>query len=140
MESATFRDTCGTTSEENIEIVRKGVEAFNAREFHTALAGVREDVTWERFLSRAETDTPVVRGRDELRAVWESQVQAVDIRLKVEEFIAEGENRVVARTRMVARGSGSKIMLSEEVTWIFTLDTNGLIASVEVSESSADSP
>ena len=95
-------------------------------------------MTWERFLSRAETDAPVVRGKDELRAVWESQVQAVDIRLEVEEFIAEGEDKVVAPTRMVARGSGSEITLSAAVTWVFTFDASGLIASVEVSDSPAD--
>ena len=124
-----------TTADDNIDLVRRGFEAFNARDFDTALAGLREDVTWERFLSRAETDTPVVRGKDELRAVWESQVQAVDIRVEVEEFISAGENRVIAPSRMVARGSGSEITLSEEVTWVIAFDASGLIASVEVSES-----
>lgn len=130
-------DTRRTNPEENIALVRQGIEAFNRRDFDTALAGLREDVTWERFLSRAETDAPVVRGKEELRAVWESQVQAVDIRLEVERLSSEGRNQVVAPTRMVARGSGSEITLSAAVTWIFTFDASGLIASVEVAESSA---
>ena len=112
------------------------MEAFNARDFDRALTGLREDVTWERFLSRADTDSPVVRGKDELRAVWESQVEAVDIRLEVEELTAEGSRRVVASTRMVARGSDSEITLSAPVTWVFTLDASGLIASVEIREDS----
>jgi ketosteroid isomerase-like protein len=130
-----FGDTRRTNAEQNIDLVRTGIDAFNARDFDTALAGLRDDVTWERFLSRAESDAPVVRGKDELRAVWESQVQAVDIRLEVDELVPDGENRVVAPTRMVARGSGSEIALSAAVTWIFTFDPNGLIASVEVAES-----
>jgi ketosteroid isomerase-like protein len=102
------------------------------------LAALREDVTWERFLSRAETDEPVVRGKDELRAVWESQVQAVDLRIEFEELISAGESKVVAPTRMVARGSGSQITLSAAVTWVVTFDSDGLIASVEAFESRAD--
>lgn len=92
----------------------------------------------ERFLSQAEADGPVVRGKDELRAVWESQVQAVDLRVEAEEFISAGENRVVAPTRMVVRGSGSGITLSAAVTWVCTFDASGLIASVEAFESPAD--
>jgi ketosteroid isomerase-like protein len=64
-----FGDTARTTSQDNIERVEKGFEAFNSRDFDTALAALRDDVTWERFLSRAETDEPVVHGKDELRAV-----------------------------------------------------------------------
>ena len=70
----------------NVDTVRNGIDAFNRRDFDAALATLREDVTWERFLSKAEADTPVVRGKAELRAVWESQVEAVDIRAEPEEF------------------------------------------------------
>ena len=126
------------TPEENIDLIRKGIEAFNSRDFDSVLASLREDVTWERFLSRAETDSPVVRGKDELREVWESQVQAVDIRMEAEEVISAGENKVVAPTRMVARGSGSEITLTATVTWVYTFDASGLIASVEAFESPVD--
>ena len=91
-------------------------------------------MTWERFLSRAESDGPVVRGKEELRAVWESQVEAVDIRIEVDELVPDGENRVVVRTRTLTRGSGSEIALSAAVTWVFNFDPSGLIASVEVAE------
>ena len=47
---------------------------------------------------------------------------------------------MVAPTRMEARGSGSEIALSAAVTWVFTFDASGLIASVEISESRADAP
>ena len=139
-EGLDIEDTARTASEQNIDFVRGGIEAFNARDLDTVLAGVREDVTWERFLSRAETDAPAVRGKDELRAVWESQVQAVDIRVEVLDLVPDGEDRVIASTRMVTRGSGSEIALSAAVTWVFTLDASGLIKYVEVSEVQAPSP
>jgi ketosteroid isomerase-like protein len=138
MESATPpRDTGRTISERNIELIRSGIDAFNRRDFDAALAALRDDVTWARFLSRTEADSPVVRGKKELRAVWESQVEAVDLRLEPEEFIAAGDDKVIVPSRMVARGSGSEIALSAPVTWVWTIDGEGRAAKVEAFESRA---
>ena len=125
-------------SQENIELIRRGIDAFNRRDFDAALATLSEDVTWQRFLSRTETDTPLVRGKEELRAVWESQVEAVDLRVEPEEFIAVGDDKVIVPSRMVAHGSGSEIALSAAVTWMLTLGDDGLAAKVEAFESRAD--
>jgi ketosteroid isomerase-like protein len=124
-------------SQRNIELVRKGIDDFNRRDFDAALAAVSDDVTWERFLSRAEAHSPVVHGKQELRAVWESQVEAVDIRVEPEEFIAAGDDKVIVPSRMVARGTGSEIALSAAVTWVWTIDEHGLATKVEAFESRA---
>ncbi len=124
-------------SQRNLDLVRRGIDAFNRRDFDAALAALHDDVTWERFLSRAEADSPVVRGKEELRAVWESQVEAVDLRLEPEEFVAAGADKVIVPTRMVAHGSGSEIALSASVTWVWTIDKDGLAAKVQAFESLA---
>jgi ketosteroid isomerase-like protein len=121
-------------SEENVQRLRNGIEAFNRRDFDTALALVREDVTWERFLSRTEAETPVVRGKEELRAVWESQVEAVDIRIEPDEFIPVGDNKVVMPSRMVAHGRTSEMSLTAAVVWVWSIDRDGLVVSVEAFE------
>jgi ketosteroid isomerase-like protein len=121
-------------SERNVELVRSGIDAFNRRDFDWALGALRDDVTGERFLPRAEADSPVVRGKAELQAVWESQVEAVAIRVEPEEFIAAGDDKVVVPSRMVARGSGSEIALSARVTWVWTIDEDWLAAKVEAFE------
>ncbi|SRR6266545_3512098 len=125
-------------SAENVEKVRQGIEAFNRRDFDTALAMMRDDVTWERFLSQAETTTPLVQGKDELRAIWESQVEAVDLRAEPDEFIAVGDDKVVVLMRMVAHGRGSEVPLTASVTWVWTFGDDGLGASVETFESRED--
>jgi ketosteroid isomerase-like protein len=124
-------------SERNVDLIRSGIDAFNRRDFDAALAALRDDITWERFLSRAEADSAAVRGKDELRAVWESQVEAVDLRLEPEEFIAARDDKVVVPSRMAARGSGSEIALSAPVTWVWTIDAGGLVFKVEAFDSLA---
>jgi ketosteroid isomerase-like protein len=120
-------------SEGNVERVRGGIDAFNRRDFDAALALLRDDVTWERFLSRAETTSVVVRGKAELRAIWVDQVEAVDIRFEPIEFIAVGD-KVVVPGRMVGRGSGSDVPLTTPVTWVWTIGADDLAASVEAFE------
>jgi ketosteroid isomerase-like protein len=122
---------------ENAETVRTVVDAFNRRDFDAALAPLRDDVTWERFLSRAEAATPAVLGKEELLAVWKSQVEAVDLRVEPEEFIPIGD-RVVAPMRMIARGSGSEIELSSSITWVSTFDDEGLCTKVEAYDDRED--
>jgi ketosteroid isomerase-like protein len=124
-------------SEENVEAVREVVAAFNRRDFDAALAPLRDDVTWERFLSRAEAATPTVRGKEELLAVWKSQVEAVDLRVEPVEFIPAGD-KVIAPMRMVAHGSGSEIELTGLLTWVSTFDDDGLCTKVQVYESRDD--
>jgi ketosteroid isomerase-like protein len=123
---------------ENVERLRKAIEDFNRRDFDAALAVLRDDVTWERFLSQTETTAPLVRGKEELRAVWESQVDALDLRAEPEEFIPVGDDKVIVPMRMVAHGSGSEISLTASVTWTWTFDADGLGASVESFESRED--
>ena len=119
--------------DENIDAVRRGIEAFNRRDFETALATLRDDVTWQRWLSRSETDDPVIRGKEELRAIWESQVEAMNTRMEPQEFIAAGD-RVIVPSVIRTHGSGSEIDLSMPVTWVWTFDENGLAVRVEIAE------
>lgn len=125
-------------SKATIELIRQGIDAFNRRDFDTALKAVSESVTWERFLSQADADTPLVTGKEELRSVWESQVEAVDIRVEPEEFISAGDDMVIVPCRLVAHGSGSEIVLSTQVIWMWTIDDDGLTKSVEAFETRAD--
>jgi hypothetical protein len=79
----------------------------------------------------AEAPTPVVQGKAELRAAWESQVEAVDLRGEPEEFIPVGDDKVVVPVRMVALGSGSELSLTASLTWVYTFGDDCLCMSVE---------
>jgi hypothetical protein len=117
-------------SEDTVELVQRGIEAFNRRDFDAALAAVTDDITWERYLSRTESEEPAVRGKEELRATWVSQVEAVDLRLEPLELIPVGAEKVVVPTRMVAHAGGSDTPIEAEVTWVFSA-RDGLLHTVE---------
>jgi ketosteroid isomerase-like protein len=124
-------------SQEIVAKVRKGIDDFNRRNFDRALAAMREDVTWEPFLSRAETSLPL-RGKEQIRAAWESQAEAVDLRVEPEEFIAFGDEKVVVPMRVVTRGRRSEMSLAARITLVWTFDGNGMGAKVELFESRED--
>jgi len=64
-------------------------------------------------------------------------VEALDLRLEPEQFIAAGDDKVVVPSRMAARGSGSEIALSTSVTWVWTTDAERLAFKVEAFDSLA---
>lgn len=124
-------------SDDYVETIRAGIEAFNRRDFDAAVRRLRDDVTWERFLSRAEATTPLVDGKEELLATWRSQVDAVDLKVEPLEFIGGGDT-VIVPLRMVTHGSASSIELADSVTWAWRFDESGLIFKVEVFDSVDD--
>jgi ketosteroid isomerase-like protein len=103
-----------------VAVARRGLEAFNARDLDTATALLADDVVWERFLSRMSSDGPL-EGAQKVREEWESQIEAVDLRVEAEEFIAVGPDAVVIPARMVVRGAGSEMSLAESVVWLMTV-------------------
>ncbi|HKP89909.1 MAG TPA: GNAT family N-acetyltransferase [Thermoleophilaceae bacterium] len=111
-------------------VVQQGIAAFNRRDFDAALALAPDDVTWEPLLSRAES--PLLRGRDEIRAAWESQVEALDVRVEPRELIPAGEDHVIVSLRMVGHGRGSDMPVSTAATMMWTFGDDGRWARVRL--------
>src|SRR5215211_2999674 len=68
------RDTETAMSRENVELVREVFEAFNRRDFDSALDLWHDSIDW-RTLFSVEAD--VLRGKQEIRAAWERQIEAL---------------------------------------------------------------
>jgi ketosteroid isomerase-like protein len=116
-----------------VDMVRNGIGAFNRRDFAAALVTSADDVTWQPFLSRAES--PLLRGKDEIRAAWENQIDALDLRLEPDEVVSLGDDRVAVSIRFVGHGRGSGISVSASATLVWTLDDQRWITGVDVFES-----
>jgi ketosteroid isomerase-like protein len=115
----------------NVDTAREVIEAYNRRDFDAALLPLTDDVTWEAFLLR--TDMGVIRGKEKLRAAWESQTEAVLFRVEPEEVVAIGDNKVVAPSRLILEGRSSQLKVDAQATWLATF-SRGLVQSVQVFE------
>lgn len=111
-------------SEEIVEKVRRGYEAFNRRDWDGALADVDESVTWRPIFS---VETPELRGREAVRKAWIDAVDWLDIRVSVQELIPVDSERVVAVATWTGRGSASETPVGSTAAQVFTMKDGRLI-------------
>jgi uncharacterized protein len=93
-------------SEENVEIVRDSIEAYNRRDFDTAVQSFDTEIEWlfPPFLA-AES----CRGPEEIRRLWEGLEEAFeDFQLEPQEFVDAGDH-VVVRSHFHGRGKESGV-------------------------------
>jgi ketosteroid isomerase-like protein len=82
-------------SEENVEIVRRGIDAFNRRDLDEVLEGWDPDaeLDWSRSLG---VEAGIYRGRKAVRGFWNTFLETWErITVSVDEFIDCGESVVV---------------------------------------------
>jgi ketosteroid isomerase-like protein len=120
-------------SQENVEIVRRGFEAFNrgGADSRASEAILAPDIVWEVAIGVADFDG-VYRGRDEVRRFWQTFLtEFEDMRIEVEELVDCGE-RVFSVTRPVGRGRHSGAIATGGTVYpVFTL-RDGLIVRYQL--------
>lgn len=113
--------------ESNVDVVRRGYEAFNRRDFEAMLDLVGDSVTWRPFFS---VEQGVLRGKDGLRALWKSQVVTLDLKVEPREIIAVGDTQVLAVARWIGRGARSGTPVDATNAQVLTLE-NGRVVHFE---------
>src|SRR5688572_21177748 len=106
-------------SEENVEIIRRGFEAFQRGDWEAVLEDVDPNV--EIHEPTALPDAQVFHGHAGLRAAYEkTQEMFEDVRLEAEEFI-DADDQVVIWYRAVGRGKGSgvEVEMHQGSVWTF---------------------
>jgi ketosteroid isomerase-like protein len=93
-------------SEENVEIVRESIDAYNRRDFDSAVQSFDTEIDW---LFPPILAAESCRGPEEVRRLWEGLDEAFeDFRLEPEEFVDAGD-RVVVRSHFRGRGKESGV-------------------------------
>jgi uncharacterized protein len=107
-------------SQENVDLIRRGLEAFNSEDMERILAFVDPD--FETVVSgelSAEPDT--YRGHDGVRRYFESFRDAMDeIRFEPERFWDAGEAVVVALC-LTARGRQTAIRVEQRIAQVWSI-------------------
>ena len=105
-------------SQENVEIVRAAIDAFNERDWDAALKDAAPDS--EADLSRAVGPMHGVYKLDRVRNFFDELADSWDsLRIETDEFI-EADDHVVVPWTVHARGRDG-IEVSARVTWVWTI-------------------
>jgi ketosteroid isomerase-like protein len=114
-------------SEENVEIVRRAVDAFNARDTERLLSMCDPEIEF-----RSAVEQKTYRGLDELVRYREGVAAVMeDFHIEDSRLLDAGGDRVVQLYRLVGRGAGSGVPVSREVGAIWQL-RNGKLQKGEV--------
>jgi uncharacterized protein len=114
-------------SEENVEIVRESIEAYNRRDFDAAVQSFDTEIEWRL--------PPVLagesgRGPEEIRRFWEGLDEVFeDFQLEPQEFVDAGDH-VVVRSHFHGRGKESGIETEGSMHSVTTL-RDGRIVRIE---------
>jgi ketosteroid isomerase-like protein len=114
-------------SEENIEIVRQAVEAFNARDRDNLLGLMDPEIEFRSVFERKTYRglAEMVQYREDLDATLD------EFHSEDDRFLDAGQDRVVYLYRVVGRGTGSGVPVSRENAILWQL-RNGKLLKGEV--------
>jgi ketosteroid isomerase-like protein len=112
-------------SEENVQMVRAGIDAFNRGDRDAAFEQLAPD--FELDMSRAiSPDQRGVYGPDQLRQFWDETVEPFEsFRFEAEEFIEAGD-QVIVPTTVIARGRDGIEVTARSAT-IYTIRDGALV-------------
>jgi ketosteroid isomerase-like protein len=131
-------------SQENVELVRQGYEAFNAfmrgeLTSESSLEAFDPQIEWDWHARRTFPDLPQhLRGSAEVIGFWEQLRSAWDdLTLEPVEFIEAPDDRVLTPVRWSARGRESGVPLEAHFFQLFTI-RDGQVRKAEIFRHHAD--
>jgi ketosteroid isomerase-like protein len=128
----TPRDTARAMSQENVEIVRRGYEAFNRGDWDAALEVADPEIEWRLHGELALDVQQTVRGREALKNLWASFFDAWDdYNMGLLDLIEAPDGRLLATVHFTAVGLGSTVPIDLTYFWLY-LVRDGAIATVDI--------
>ena len=104
---------------DDVDRVRQAYESFAAGDIQAILDFLDPDVEWR--MADDEPDSRTLRGHQQVLQLWAETVDTFEsFRFEVEDVLAVGD-RVVAVTRLYARGKGSGVEVEEAESHLFTI-------------------
>ena len=129
------RDTALAMSQENVEVVQRGIETWNRRDLTTWLALFSSDA--EIDLSRARGPLKgVYRGPGEIETLWNEWFFTFEnAEIETHGFTGAGSEVVVSNTSHFRGRQGIEVSASS--TWVFTVE-NGQITCLRLFQKRAE--
>jgi ketosteroid isomerase-like protein len=111
---------------DEIELLKRIYDRFNARDMERVLAALHEDVMWANGMEGGH-----VHGREGVRKYWTHQWTMMDPHVEPVEFSDGPDGEVVVEVHQVVRDLGGKVLADRVVGHIFRIE-NGLIRRFDI--------
>jgi ketosteroid isomerase-like protein len=119
-------------TQENIDKTRSYIEAYNRRDFDTALCDCDPDVEWV-LPEHQSADSGV--GHYQIRRFWDGLDETFDeLKLVPQEYV-DGGDRVAVRLRYYIIGKGSGVEMESEMYHQVTTFRDGVMVRIEYLDS-----
>src|SRR5690348_10981477 len=110
---------------DEIDLLKRVYDRFNARDMETVLAVMHENVVWANGMEGG-----YVHGRDEVRTYWTRQWSVIDPHVEPMAF-AQAEGEVVVEVHQVVRDLDGNLISDKMVGHVFRIE-NGLIKRFDI--------
>ena len=120
-------------SQENVEVVRCALEAWQSEDLETWISGFDPSVEWYGALERLlEGPESVYRGHEGIRRLWHfNQTELDDFQVEAEEIRDTEGDRVVLLGRLRFRGPASRIDSESPFGMVVTIRDGKIFRSVD---------
>jgi hypothetical protein len=111
---------------DEIEIVKRLYDRFNARDMETVLAALHETVAWASGMEGGH-----VHGRDAVRSYWTRQWAMIDPHVEPVGFSRGPEGEIVVEVHQVVHDLDGALLLDQMVGHIFRIK-DGLVRRFDI--------
>jgi hypothetical protein len=106
---------------DEVELLKRVYDRFNARDMETVLAAMHEDVLWANGMEGGH-----VRGRNEVRSYWTRQWAMIDPHVEPVAFASGLDGEVIVEVHQVVRDLNGNLLADKMVGHVFRIE-NGLV-------------
>jgi ketosteroid isomerase-like protein len=112
----------GAMSQENVEMVRASLDAWNRGDVDAWLEAAHPEIEWVSQIAQSlEGSETVYRGPTEMRRYWEEWHALWEVTIEVTETIDRGDT-VIALANVRTRGEASGIDLERPIAYVFEFE------------------
>jgi ketosteroid isomerase-like protein len=116
----------GNGMSDEVELLKRVYDRFNARDMETVLAAMHEDVIWANGMEGGH-----VHGRDGVRSYWTRQWAMIDPHVEPVSFSSGPDGELVVEVHQTVRDLQGNILAEQMVGHIFQLES-GLIKHFDI--------
>jgi ketosteroid isomerase-like protein len=111
---------------DNVELLKRIYDRFNARDIETVLAALHQDVTWANGMEGGH-----VHGREGVRSYWTRQWAMVDPHVEPVAFAEGAKAEVIVEVHQVVRDLKGNLLVDKMVGHMFRVE-NDLVSRFDI--------